>query len=135
MDCLSECFLVQNAFFKTFQQDESRPTNLLDLVITESKERIYELKPGTILRGLDHGHLCLSWKYSLKSSVESKNKFMKTRLDFRHGDYVGMKVFFSSINWIDILESVNVGVCFTKFVCIYNEACDKFIPNKSQAKP
>ena len=51
LDCLSECFLVQNVFFKTFQQDESRLTNLLDLVITESKERIYELKPGTILGG------------------------------------------------------------------------------------
>ena len=66
LDCLTECFLVQNVFFKTFQQDELRLTNLLDLVITESKGRIYELKPGPILDGQDHGHLCLSWKYGLK---------------------------------------------------------------------
>ncbi|RNA35743.1 RNA-directed DNA polymerase from mobile element jockey-like [Brachionus plicatilis] len=57
LDCLTECFLVQNVFFKTFQHDETRLTNLLDLVITESKERIYELKPGPILGGQDHGHL------------------------------------------------------------------------------
>ena len=45
---LSECFLAQNVFFKTFQQESSRLTNLLDLVIAESKERVYEMEPGGV---------------------------------------------------------------------------------------
>ena len=68
LDCLNECFLSQNVFFKTFQQDSSRLTNQLDLVITESKERIYELRPGSVLGGQDHGHLCITWKYALKKA-------------------------------------------------------------------
>jgi len=128
LDCLTECFLVQNVFFKTFQQDDSRLTNLSDLVITESKERIYELKPGPILGGQDFGHLSLSWRYGLKVSVESGKRFRKTRLDFKNGDYVGMKLFFGCKNWAEIFEEVNVGVCYKKFLGIYNEACDKFIP-------
>jgi len=74
--------LTQNVFFKTYQES-SKLTNLLDLVITESKERLY---------GNDNGHLCLTWKYGLKTAVMSTfgENFRKTKFNFSKGNNDGM---------------------------------------------
>ena len=82
LETLNKCFLAQNVYFKTFQQDSTTLTNLLDLVITESKERVYKMKPGPVLGVSEQGqgHLCLTWKYCLKEASNNFNeKFRKTK--------------------------------------------------------
>ena len=133
LDTLNECFLTQNVFFKTYQHDYSRLTNTLDLVITESKERVYEMKPGSVLGVSDRGqgHLCLTWKYSLKNAGSVLNgKYRKMKFNFKKANYDGMRSYLGNINWSEIYEGKNVGFCYSNFLEIYNTACDKFIPKQ-----
>ena len=75
-------FFVAKCFLR--HQEAMRLTNTLDLVITESKERVYELEPGSVLGGKDNGHLCLTWKYSLKkASSDGGDKYRKNRFNFK----------------------------------------------------
>ena len=129
LETINDCFLTQNVFFKTYQES-SKLTNLLDLVITESKERLYELKSGPPLGGNDNGHLCLTWKYGLKTAVMSTfgENFRKTKFNFSKGNYDGMRSFFDSINWLEIFDKNNVGECYKIFLGVYEDACEKFIP-------
>ena len=126
LEILNECFLSQNVYFKTYQE-AMKLTNVLDLVITESKERVYELEPGHVLGGKDNGHLCLTWKYSLKHVISEGslgfNRFEKTKYNFKKGNYDGMRSFFDSINWSEIFDKKNVGDCYKKFLEIYENAC------------
>ena len=49
---LNSSFMTQNVYFKTFQRKcggQTYMTNTLDLIITEGKERVYELSQGRIL--------------------------------------------------------------------------------------
>ena len=126
LETLNQCFLSQNVFFKTYQE-AMKLTNVLDLVITESKERVYELEPGHVLGGKDNGHLCLTWKYNLKhASLNSSvviDKFKKSKYNFKKGNYDGMRSFFDSINWSEIFDKKNVGDCYKKFLEIHIRKC------------
>ena len=103
-----------------------RLTNTLDLVITESKERVYELEPGSVLGGKDNGHLCLTWKYSLKkaslNSSDGGDKYRKNRFNFKKGNYNGMRSFFDICNWSEIFDGKSIGDCYKKFLEIFENA-------------
>ena len=143
LDTINECYLSQNVFFKTFQQDSSRLTNLLDLVITESKERVYGMKSGPVLGVSDQGqgHLCLTWNYSLKeASSNFDDKYRTTRFNYKKGNYDVMSGFLSKINWVEFFGEENVGFCYKKFLELYNNVCEKFVPkirldNKRKTRP
>ena len=130
LDTLNECFLTQNVFFKTFQQDSSNLTSLLDLIITESKERVYELKQGEVFGNTEKGHLTLSWKYAVKEEHSDKfgSVFRKNSFNYKKGDYGRMRSFFEKINWVQVFADKNVRECYEKFMAIYENACEKFIP-------
>ena len=142
LDTLNDCFLTQNVFFKTFQQEYSRLTNLLDLIITESKERVYELKPGRVLGGKEHGHLSMSWKYVIKNECANSfgDNYRRTKFNFKKGNYVGMGEFFDGIRWLEILENKNVVDCYKIFSKKFDLACELFVPKinldkKRKTKP
>ena len=131
LETLNEGFLTQNVFFKTYQHDFLTLTNTLDLVITESQERVYELKSGPVLgvSSQGQGHLCINWKYCLKDGTTNfGEKFKRTKYNYKKANYVGMKSYFGSINWSDIFMDKNVGSCYEIFVNKYKIACDEFIP-------
>ena len=63
IDCLFDQFLWQNVYFLTFRWDnDTDPTSVLDLVITESPDRVHLIEPGPELgftpRG--RGHLAMT---------------------------------------------------------------------------
>ncbi|RNA14415.1 RNA-directed DNA polymerase from mobile element jockey-like, partial [Brachionus plicatilis] len=65
---LNESFMTQNIYFKTFQKkhhERTYMTNTLDLVITEERERVYELEQGKVLGDAESGHVSISWCYGL----------------------------------------------------------------------
>ncbi|RNA30335.1 hypothetical protein BpHYR1_026211 [Brachionus plicatilis] len=57
LNCLDKCFLSQHVHFQTFQQEATRLTNMLDLIITETQQMVMYLKPGSILGGKYSGDL------------------------------------------------------------------------------
>jgi hypothetical protein len=79
---LNENSLIQNVYFKTFQKKRREltyMTNTLDLIITEGRERVYELEQGGILGDAESGHISMSWSYglSMKANKGSKKKGLK----------------------------------------------------------
>ena len=70
-------------------------TNTLDLIITESHERVLNLKPSSILVGNEHGHLSIEWIYRTREKTKGfGDKFMKSRLNYKKRDYESMKSYF-----------------------------------------
>ena len=135
MKCLNECFLSQNVFFKTFQQESTRLTNILDLIITEEQEGVYELRPGSVLGGKEHGHLSLSWIYKTKEKEKTfGDKFRSTKLNYKRGDYVGMNIFFENNNWVNIFEGKSIREGYRLFVNKYSEACEIYVPRIKESK-
>ncbi|RMZ99858.1 RNA-directed DNA polymerase from mobile element jockey-like [Brachionus plicatilis] len=127
--CLSEGFLTQNVCFKTFQKEPNKLTNILDLIITEAQERMDNLEPGEVLGGKENGHLSMSWRYKLKEKVkEFGYRFRRSNFNYKKGDYIRMNKFFESINWRVDLVDKNIRDSYKKFLKIYNEACERFIP-------
>ncbi len=53
---------------------------------------------------------------------------MKSRLNYKKGDYNGMNTYFTGINWEDLFAGKEISVCYSIFIGKYNEACDKCIP-------
>ena len=116
----------------------------MDLLITESRERVYELKSGPVLGASNQGqgHLCINWKYCLKQldATNGQVRFKRTKYDFKRANYAGMKYFFGSLNWSEIFEGKNVGCCYETFMNKYKIACEEFIPKvrieeKKRKKP
>ena len=130
---LEECFLVQNVFFKTFQQSPMRMTNLLDLIITESNERVYNLRQGGILGDTDKGHISMTWNYAIKEAVERNLTFSKHSFRYNKGNYAAMSEYFCGLNWGDLLECDNTQDIYDKFLEYYNKACLKFIPKSNRS--
>ena len=77
MECMSDCFIYQNVLMPTFQVNFGCESNLLDLVMSESINRIDCLKHLPPLGGIDHGHHVLNFNYNFnneKINSETKGK-------------------------------------------------------------
>jgi hypothetical protein len=53
---MNDCFIYQNVLLPTFQVSFGSVSNLLDLVLSESNNRIDCLKHLPPLGGFEHGH-------------------------------------------------------------------------------
>ena len=89
--------------FPTF----SHSNNILDLVITESENRILEVCTEPILGLGDYGHYGLSWKFILKNET-SHLKYRPNNYNFVKGNYHGMNEFFNKFDWENFFESRDV---------------------------
>ena len=96
---------------------------------------MYELRPGSVLGGKEHGHLSLSWIYKTKEKEKTfGDKFRSTKLNYKRGDYVGMNIFFENINWVNIFEGKSIREGYRLFVNKYSEACEIYVPRIKESK-
>ena len=68
------------------------------MVITDNRERIYDLEIGSGLGKADNSHLSISWKFEISSGKEAV-RFIRNKYNYRTGDYDGMNQFFLSMDW------------------------------------
>ena len=81
IECMNDCFIYQNVLLPTFQVSYGSESNLLDLVLSESNNRIDNLKHLPPLGGIEHGHHVLNFNYNFKnekidSETEGKHKIL-----------------------------------------------------------
>ena len=67
-DAFNESGFYQHTSLSTFTKSDGTSTNILDLVITEDKERILELEYLPPLGSIKHAYLCLVWTYSVRAA-------------------------------------------------------------------
>jgi hypothetical protein len=56
------------------------------------------------------------------------DKFRKTKLNYKREEYKNINKFFENINWDDALGDKSIHDCYTEFLKIYNEACERCMP-------
>jgi hypothetical protein len=133
--CLNDNFLYQNIVKRTFQVKTGCESNVLDLIITECENRIFLLKHLPPLGGIEHGHHVITFNYSyLNSPIE---KFTtKKKLLYNRGDYEKLNDYFEDKNWCNEFLNLTANDSYNKWLKIYNNGCDWFIPifNTSNSK-
>ena len=115
LEVLDDCFYTQNVRDPTFQVSRHDSKNVLDLVITECPERIYNITHGPPLGLLERGHHSLTWNYELKSRKKRDTKFTSSSFNYRKGDFESLSRFINEVKWDHILSNLTVDQMFDKF--------------------
>ena len=99
MESVEESGLIQNISFKTFQDGDGNLTNTLDLLFTDSINRVDSVEDSPPLGGnISKAHLVLSWKYNLKSQTGYIPKYKKTKYLYIKADHVRISDFLNGID-------------------------------------
>jgi hypothetical protein len=111
----------------TFQVQEGKSTNVIDLVIAECRERVFTVVAHeSPLSACEKVHHMLCFDYYLNAGdialVEKKTR------NYSKGNYGGMCDHFRHIDWPCVLDNKNVNESYDEFLQYYNRACDEFIP-------
>ncbi|RNA24407.1 RNA-directed DNA polymerase from mobile element jockey-like [Brachionus plicatilis] len=86
-------------------------TNTLDLVITEGRERVYELEQGKLLGDAESGNVSISWCYGLAAGNikgETNKRFTSNKYNYRRGDYKGMNEYLRGKDWETLFSGAGV---------------------------
>lgn len=94
-DTIDDNFISQLVTEKTFQTEDGSLTNTLDLVMTESPDRIPEILTKRPLRCLSKTHLTLTWDFYLENKGtltlgERSEKF--SGKIYKRGNYDGIQI-------------------------------------------
>ena len=103
----------------TFQISFGKDSNLLDLVLTESCNRIFCVEHLPPLGGIEHGHHVLNFKYSYKKNSKRNSTQLKNKLLYRNGKYDDLSKYFSSFDWDNEFMNLDANVCYIKWMDIY----------------
>ena len=130
MECLEDCFLYQNVILPTFQTSFGSESNLLDLVLSEDNSRISCLKHLPPLGGIEHGHHILTFNLNYKHKFENQSDAKKeaNKFIFKNGNYKDLSNYFLGINWLQEFKDLDAKECYKKWLTIYNQGCNAFIP-------
>ena len=137
VDTLEKTFLSQHIHSPTFQTNIASPTDTLDLIISETPTRIFDVILGPPLGKITKAHLTISFKVATKKPLKSLI-FNSNMHNYFKGDYVGMSKFIDSSNWPDTSQHT-IQDQYDYFMKIYGEAVDSFVPqgiiNNKPRKP
>ena len=103
---------------------------MLDLIFTRQPEDITDINYGAPLGKSDHAVLGMKYWADIKSNT----KQFKGTYNYKKGDYTGLKEYFKTVNWERVLTITDINQQNEKFLDIYNEGVDKFIPKIKQRK-
>ena len=130
-ELLADSHLIQNVYEPTFQQNDNTKTNVLDLLISDSPDRIFNINYDAPLSSKDKNHVVLTWDFYLMDKQSSGNTI--NNLNYVKGNYSRMNEYFVGINWEEMFNNKTVEQCYDSFLHHYNHACTSFIPLKSSS--
>ena len=129
LESVEESGVFQNVKCRTFQTNDGKLTNTLDLIFTESENRIDSVLTGPPLGPkLVKSHLVLSWEYNLKKVLEGALEYKKSKFMYKKGDYKKLREFLDMQDWEEIFKGRDVQYCNSEFLRLYKIGCEKFIP-------
>ena len=124
-DNLNDAFLTQFFTKPTFQIDEYTANNTLDLIISESADRIDDINHYPPLTSLKKAHHVLKWDLKIQGTSNTPETTVK-RL-YKKADYSKMSEHFRMFDWEHAFHDSDVNNCYDKFLNVYEDACNKFI--------
>ncbi len=135
----SSAEFIDTINYNLLHQHVELPTHkssILDLVITESANRIFSVSTEAPLGYTPNMqlHNTLTWNFTLKQARTHPNKNI---LLYNKGDYSGMNNFLSSRPLDSLMNSHDINHNYDQFLDTYKECIDTFIPiiHVNQYKP
>ena len=125
LESVEESGVYQNVKCKTFQTSDGNLTNTLDLIFTDSENRIDLVQTGPPLDPkLIKSHLVLSWEYNLKNFSGGISEYKKSKFMYKKGDYNKLREFLDMQDWERIFEGRDVQYCYSEFLRLYKKGCE-----------
>ena len=119
LDLIGDCFLVQHV------DKPTRGEAILDLVLSTEQGMVENLSVDEHLGNSDHSIV----KWDLISSVDIETN-VKPVLDYRKGNYEGMRTFLRNTDWINKFKNNSVNENWEMFKNTLHKAVENYIPKK-----
>ncbi|XP_065645257.1 uncharacterized protein LOC136075750 [Hydra vulgaris] len=137
VDLINNINIIQNVTFPTFIQKNKMPKNILDLVITESSDRIKYIENLPPLGLASQGHLILKFNYDL-SSNKDKTSYLTFKYNYHKSDFNSIIKCFQNIDWLKELSNLTINESYNLFLNHCNYITNMFVPKvicKNKNKP
>ncbi|CAF1120063.1 unnamed protein product, partial [Brachionus calyciflorus] len=118
--------------FPTFVKSSGISENVLDLIITESSDRILDIESSPPLGNVQQGHLVLEWIYRTCSNSKKNLSSLNSDFNFRKADFLSMSSEFSNRDWPGIFKNKTSNEMYEAFINEYNDICNICVPLKSK---
>jgi hypothetical protein len=119
VDTLANSYLTQFVSNPTFQTDHNTSSNILDLVIADSSDRIDE-----ITHYPSFSHQVLKWSYKVQAKDKTTETLKINTLMYNRGDYKSMNEYFDSIDWHLLFATMNAEDSYKSFLDHYRYAIE-----------
>ena len=113
----------------TFQLDLGALTNTLDLVITDSPERVSNFQFFEPICRIK-GHLTITWEFNLPNYPKLPHASFKPTYNFKKGNYVKIVNEINNFDWLSCFNKLNINQFYDVFAREFSSWCSKFIPLK-----
>ena len=106
--------LTQNVKSPTFQRADGQINNTLDLIISDTPERISELAFTAPLGKTKLGHLCLTWNYHLSQPIKQE-RTSSIKFALKKGNYDKINQKFNDQNCDELFNHKTTNECYNLF--------------------
>ncbi|XP_065654875.1 uncharacterized protein LOC136081485 [Hydra vulgaris] len=131
VEYINDNYLHQVVISPTYNADLING-NILDLILTETPERINKIHHNPTLGNTRNGHQILSWKYFVKNTTKNEmSNFGKSGFNYKLGNYTVIKKAVNENDWESLFGKISINECYEIFLNIYSELCNKYIPKKT----
>lgn len=120
--------LVQCITEPTFIKASMKPTNVLDLLLTDDPGLIGEITMGPPLGHKSQGHKTIF--FEINRPFDKTKVFSSFKFDYRRGNYYKLSENISKVNWFSVLSKATIDEAYVEFLNRYEQACKECIPPK-----
>ncbi|XP_065645344.1 uncharacterized protein LOC136075834 [Hydra vulgaris] len=125
---LKDRYIFQVVNFPPFCNSNSKYKSFLDLILTESSNRIYNIEPlPPLCNTSNQYHLSIEWHLATANIIK-RPLFVRSNLYYKLADFKNLNLDFKNIDWDVLFTSKNTSQCYKIFLIEYNRLCNKWIP-------
>lgn len=111
----------------TFRLANGDERNTLDLLVSDSPERVSEVDIGNPLGLGQQGHMSITFRLNLNHRIT--RQFCSRRYNYKSANILGLNEAFANVDW-PAISGKSVQECYNNIPSCYDKLCDEFIPKK-----
>jgi Reverse transcriptase (RNA-dependent DNA polymerase) len=128
VNTIGEFYIKQAVHFPSFHNTHGGLSNFLDLVLTESNNRVYNVESGPPLNdNAKQYHVSIEWCIATASGIRNPT-FERSKHNFRLADFNRLSQELQRTDWDILFQDKSINTCYEAFLAEYNRACDLWIP-------
>lgn len=131
-ETINDLSLAQCVVEPTFVYADSTSSNVLDLLLTDERDRISEISMRPPLGTANQGHKSIV--FTFLGANDSKTRFDSRKLNYGRGNYSKISSSIARIDWTTQLAGLSVNDAYNEFLSEYKRICDSFIPARALAQ-